>query len=372
MSAEQVSVGILGIGSYLPPTVRTNDFWPDGFVESIEKKKKADFLAIDKSSQGESTVIPPEIKEAMAQLRGDPFFGARRRHVISDEAETSDMEAEAALRAMRSAKVRPDEIDLVMVHSLVPDRLMPSNAPALQAKCELVNAAAWSLDVSCASMQAQLVTAAALIRSRVYRKILLVQSQAASRVLDYSTPGSTALGDAAAAVVVGETPPGTGLLGHWMRTDGSLRDGVVFATIIDGQPHRRWDKLGGPTCFASFDVDVGKRAGLRSTEFCREACQGALADAGLNLDDVALYVGNQSLGWLVDACRRGLGLPPERAIDTFAEVANIGAVAILFNLERAWRSGRLKAGDVTLLYSPGAGFTRAAVVYRWVEPNTAP
>jgi 3-oxoacyl-[acyl-carrier-protein] synthase-3 len=367
MSADK-PIGILGIASYLPPEVRTNDFWGQEFLQQIEKKKKNDFLAIDRSARGEANAIPREISEAMAALGDDPFFGAQKRHVISDEAETSDMEAEAARRALRSAGVRPDEIDLVIVHSLVPDRLMPSNAPALQAKCELTNAAAWSLDVSCASFQGQLVTAAALIRSGVYRKILLVQSQAASRVLDYSTPGSTALGDGAAAVVVGEVDEG-GLLGHWMRTDGSLRDGVVFATIIDGKPYRRWDKLGGPTCFSSFDVDVGKRAGLMSTQFCREACTEALTSCGLTLDDVKLYVGNQSLGWLVDACRRALGLPPERAIETFAQVANIGAVAIVYNLEQAWRAGRLESGDVTLLYSPGAGFTRAAVVYRWVPPR---
>jgi 3-oxoacyl-[acyl-carrier-protein] synthase-3 len=86
------------------------------------------------------------------------------------------------------------------------------------------------------------------------------------------------------------------------------------------------------------------------------------------MKDVALYVGNQSVGWFVDACRRGLGLPADKAIDTFGEVANIGAAAVLFNLERAHRTGRLKDGDVVLIYSPGAGFTRAAVAYRWKAP----
>jgi 3-oxoacyl-[acyl-carrier-protein] synthase-3 len=271
---------------------------------------------------------------------------------------------------MAAAGVGPRDIDLVLIHSLTPDRLMPSNGPAVQAKCELVNAAAWSVDVSCASFQPQLVAAAALIRSGMYRRILLVQSQAASRVVDYSTPGSTALGDGAAAAVVGEVPAGYGLLGHWFRTDGRLRDGVVFAPVVEGEPqHRWWDKNGGPTCFTSFDLQIGKSAGLRSTAFCREACLGALDAAKLSVDDVALYVGNQTLGWLVDACRRALGLPAEKAFETFSEVANIGAVAVPFNLERAHQTGRLRDGDVILMYSPGAGFTRAAAVYRWRAPR---
>lgn len=365
--AESLSVGILGIGSYLPPHVRTNDFWPSSFTDNVEQKRNKDFLAIERSASGQKAEIAPEIAAAMAALGSDPFFGARRRHVLADDGETSDMEAEAARRAMRNAGVRPDEIDLLIVHSLVPDKLMPSNAPALQAKLELVNATAWSLDVSCASFQPALVTAAALIRSGVYRRILLVQSQAASRVVDYATPGSTALGDAAAAVVVGEVPTGYGLLGHWFRTDGTLREGVVFATMVDGKPERRWDRHSGPVCFSSFDLDVGKRAGLLSTEFCREACSNALGEAGLTIDDVKLYIGNQSLGWLVDACRRALNLPLERAFDTFADVANIGAVAIAYNLEQAIARKRLQDGDVALLYSPGAGFTRAALVYRWFD-----
>src|SRR5205823_6471493 len=129
---------------------------------------------------------------------------------IDEHAETSDMEAEAARRAMRSAGVTPDRIDLVMVHSLTPDLLMPSNAPAVQAKCELVNATAWSVDVSCSSFQAQLLNAYALIKSGVYRNILLVQSQAASRVIDLESAGSTAFGDGASAVVVGEVREGYG------------------------------------------------------------------------------------------------------------------------------------------------------------------
>ena len=360
-------VGLLGIGTYLPPGVRGNDFWGQRIVDGFEERRKRDFLAIEQSASGQRNAIPSEIAEAMAALGHDPFFGAKKRHVLADDAESSDMEAEAGRRAMRAAGVRPDEIDLVMVHSLTPDQLMPSNAPAVQAKCELTNAAAWSLDMSCSSFQGQLVTAAALIKSGVYKKILIVQSQAASRVIDYQLPGSTALGDGAAAAVVGEVRSG-GLVSHYLRTDGSLRNAVVFATMIDGRPERRWDKHSGPVCFSTFDTDVGKSAGLRSTEFCRDACHGALAAAGRTIDDVKLYIGNQSLGWLVDACRRALGLPPERAIDTFAEVANIGAVAILFNLQRALEQRRLASCDLVLLYSPGAGFTRAALVYRLGEP----
>jgi 3-oxoacyl-[acyl-carrier-protein] synthase III len=190
-------------------------------------------------------------------------------------------------------------------------------------------------------------------------------------VIDLDTAGSTAFGDAAAAVVVGEVPEAYGLRGHWLRTDGGLRDGVVITPVCDGMPQRRWDRSPAQPVFTSFNKDLGKVTGLRSTEYCEEACAGALASAGLEMKDVALYVGSQSLGWLVDACRRRLGLPAEKAFDTFREVAGIGAVAVPFNLQRAAQAGKLGDGDIILMYSPGSGFTRAALVYRWNSPGVA-
>jgi len=370
-NAETTGVGILGYGSFLPPTVRDNSYWAPLFekVARLERSHEKDILAIERRNDGERAKLPAEIAEAIAAMADDPYRGSRYRHVIADDADVADMEVEAARRALRDAGVRPDEIDLVLVNSMVPDRIMPSDAPAVQARCELVNASAWSLDVGCASFQPHLITAAAMIRSGMCRYVLVVLSSAASRVMDYDVPSSIAFGDGASAVVVGAVPSGFGLLGHWMRTDGTLREGVVFAPVTDGQPVRRWDRCAGPTRLCSFDVDVGKEAGRRSTQFCREASEGALRSASLSIGDVDLYVGNQSLGWLVDACRRGLGLRADQAFDTFAEVGNIGAAAVPFNLERARAAGRVRHGDLVLTYSPGAGLTRASAVYRFYDRN---
>lgn len=349
----------------MPKTIRGNDYWPAAFRQRGEQVCRKDVIAVDRNSQGGRPEMPPAVAAAIAALGDDPFHGARLRHVIDDGAEVSDMEAEAVRRALRAAGTRPDEIGLVMVSSTVPDCLLPSNGPAIQAKCELVNATAWSVELGCASIQPQLVAAAALLRDGVCSRAMIVASTATSRIVDYAEPVSALLGDGASAAVIGPLPPGHGLLGQWMRTDGSLRDGVVHAPVVDGKPQRRWDRVAGPIRATSFDLDVAKTAGRRAAEFCREACHGALAAAGLDLKDVSLFVSNQVTGWFVDACRRALDLPEGRAVNTFPEVGNIGAAAVIYNLARAQRDGRLKDGDVVLMYSQGAGLTRVAAVYRW-------
>ncbi len=368
-AAPVKGVGILGFGFHLPAQIRENDFFAEALRTHASAQRARDILSIDRTTSGLATELPSEIAAAMAPLKDDPFRGARRRRVIDPVMEPSDMEAEACRRAMHNAGVSPKDIDVVMVASLVPDRLHPSNGPAVQDKCGLSNASAWGFELGCASFQPHLVAATALIRAGMYQRILLVYSCAVSRVLDYSTLTSTAFGDGAVAVVVGEVPAGHGMLGHYARTDGSLREGVNYCPIVKGKPEPRWYEHEGPVRFCAVHPESGKRAGMLSTWFCKDACQGALASAGVDLGQVKLFVANQSIGWLVDACRRSLGLPAELAIDTFAEIGNIGAAAIPYNLHRAFLQGRIKDGDLALLYSPGAGLTRAAVVYRFVAPK---
>lgn len=364
-------VGILGIGVALPPRVRDNSFWDGVLAPRDERQRRGDVLAVERRADGAPTDMPPEIAESIGALGDDLFRGAKLRHVIDDGVATSDLEAEAGRAALADAGVDPSQIDLLLVHSLLPDRLVPSNAPAVQHKLGLRRAVAWSLDAGCASFQAQLVSASALVRTGTFRHVLIVQSHTGTRAVDPKTPTSTNFGDGAAAAVIGEVPRGFGLLGHYARTDGSLREGIVLAPVASGAPVSEWwTPHGGAFQLASFATDSGKTAGLRAAEFCREACHGALRDAGISLDRVDLFVGNQSVGWFVDACRRALGLPPERTIDTFAEIANVGDAAILFNLLAARAGKRLRHGDILLLYSPSAGFTRTAAVVRWSSRST--
>jgi 3-oxoacyl-[acyl-carrier-protein] synthase III len=257
------------------------------------------------------------------------------------------------------------------VHSLLPDRLIPNNGPAVQVKAGLSNAVAWSVDVGCGSLHAHVAIAASLVQSGLFRCPVVVQSSCWSRFIDVSQPNSVGFGDAATAAVLGPAPAGHGLLSHHAKTDGTLRDGIVFAPMHDGVAQPRWwdATAAGPVRMTSFDVGAGKAAGQRATELCRLACDAALADAGVGIDDIALFLCNQSTGWFVGACRRALGISAEKSLDTFAEIANVNESALLYNLIVAERAGRLKNGDLILMYSPSAGFTRSALVYRWWRPK---
>lgn len=339
--------------------MRTNGFFAAHRRDDDERRENV--LALNGT---QSAPVPPEISEAMRRAGGDPFQGAVVRHVIGDDALTSDMEVEAARRALHASGTSPSEVDVLMVHSLTPDLLYPSNAPAVQDKCGLTRASAWAFDAGCASSVLGLDMAAGLVRGGVARRVLLVCSGAPSRTVAPSDPAAPIFGDGAAALVIGEVPAGRGLLGAYQRTDGAFRDAATTLVVAHGRPERAWFKHEGAIRYASLDPARGRESGVRQIEFCREACEHALERAGLSLDDVALFTGAQTVGWQPDVLCRGVGLPVERCFETFAEVGNLGAVTMPFNVERALATGRVQRGDVVLAYTPGAGFTSAAAVLR--------
>jgi 3-oxoacyl-[acyl-carrier-protein] synthase III len=361
-----MSAGLLGFGSALPELVRTNDFWNGRLHARDEKKPHRDMLALERSSRGETTSLAPEIAEAIADLRDDsPFRGAKLRRVVTEGETSSDLEARALRAALADAGVAPERVDLLIVSSILPDFINPMNGPALQHKCGLSNAAAWSVEAACASLPVQLLTAASLVEQGAFETIAIVQSHVASPILDLTDPISPGFGDGAAAALVGRVPDGYGLLGHYMKTDGRYREGIVFVPAREGRPERKWwEACDEPWSIRTFALDMAKASGMKAVDFCREASTGALQRAGLAIDDVSLFLCNQSVSWFVGACRRGLGLPADKALSSFEEVANIGAAAILHNLSIVRKQGRVQAGDVILMYAPAAGFTRTAVVYR--------
>lgn len=366
---SRVNAGILGLGAYLPEIVRTNDHWPPELRARDEERRKRDMLDVARSASGKANTMVREIAEGQASVANDPFKGAVKRHVIPDSMEPSDMEAEAGRRAIADSGVPKEAIDAVFVHSLQPDLLHPSNAPAVQDKIGLPNAVGIAIDNGCCSQIVAMALGRAMIESGRFKNILVVSSSAASRTVEIDFPAAPIFGDGASAYVLGPVPEGYGVMGQFLHTNGAFRDAVVHATFVNGQPERAWYKHAGLIRLTTFAPDMGRETGLRQVEFCKEAAGAALAEANLGFGDIDFFFGPQSVAWLNGALAASLGLPPEKTLDTFPEVANLGSVTLSFNLLTALQKGRVKDGDRVVAYSPGAGLTRAAVVFRHYKKN---
>ena len=359
---------IRGLGAAFPPTVRLNDAWPKDFGQRLKEQSKRDFTTLEVAKDGSGVRLDSAISTAMAPYIDDPFRGAVRRRVLAPGETASELEALAARRALDDAGVKAKDVDLAFIVSHLPDLAQPTNGPALQANVGLERAMVLSADVACASFLAHWVLADGLLRTGAARTILAVQSVTMSRFLDLNLPASVHMGDgASAAVFTLADEDGRGMMSHWARTDGSLRDAIVLTYADErGVPSRTFDRDSGrPLTFTTLDPEVGKRAGIISAKWCREASLAALELAGHGIGDIAYFFGPQSIKWLPDACRLSLGLEKEQAPDSYDEVANISASTIPYNLLLAREQGLLREGTLLLLYAPGVGMHRIASVVRW-------
>src|SRR5262249_9010243 len=120
-ASMNTSIGILGVGAYLPPEIRRNDWWPEHVVRAWQEKavrrlerSRAEF-AKEKRPGAKVTM------DAIAALADDPFQGGRERRVMPEGMRASDMETRAAREAISNAGISKDEIDVVLSYVICPD-----------------------------------------------------------------------------------------------------------------------------------------------------------------------------------------------------------------------------------------------------------
>lgn len=115
------------------------------------------------------------------------------------------------------------------------------------------------------------------------------------------------------------------------------------------------------------DHEAGRISSSRAVSLCREACEAVLTNCGYSAKDVAFFACSQPTAWFAAACAESLGIAPERATDTFDSYAHLMPASAPLNLWAARNAGKLRAGDLVLIYTPGAGFIQASALLRWAS-----
>jgi 3-oxoacyl-[acyl-carrier-protein] synthase III len=163
---------IVGAGTWLPDTVRTNDAWPESFVRRGHAQGDRTFNDIPPS---EDPVAQALVERHLAAEATDPFLGASHRHVADASTAAVEAEANAALHALRDADIAPADVDLLLSYSVVPDRFQPTG-PSVAHRIGAHRAHAVGIDTACASSIAQLEIARAYVTAGLAKVVLLVQS----------------------------------------------------------------------------------------------------------------------------------------------------------------------------------------------------
>lgn len=353
------AAGILGLGSYLPPTVRTNAWWPPEEVARWHERM-AHRATQPAPPTADLTSGAARTLAAMAAYADDPFRGAIERRVMDPEMTSSEMEANAAREALAHADVRPDQIDVILSQTPVPEHLMVNGATithrllGLPRRCMAIGT-----EGACNAFALHASLAAALIRSGQARHVLSVHSSAITRVHGPVQPHSAWWGDGAAAAVFGPVADDRGLLAAIHNADGSRCDALVL-----GVPDHAWWDDGAITTHAVNRISTRDML-MGMVDRGGEAITAALAAAGVTTAEVGYYASHQSTPWLTRATAAQAGLDHARTLVTFPRLANMNSVNVPYILSEGVRTGALADGDLAVTFSGGLGETWSSLVFRW-------
>ncbi|MDH4145028.1 MAG: ketoacyl-ACP synthase III [Acidimicrobiia bacterium] len=270
--------------------------------------------------------------------------GIKERHIGGS---TASLASEAGAKAMAAAGVTADDIDLVILATTSPDRMVPATSATVQGTLGL-KCGAFDVNSACTGWVSGLIAAHGIINlGGSVDRVLVIGSETLSRIVDWDDRSTAILfaDGAGAAVLEGVDGPGQ-LLGWHMGADGN-GEGLLYCDhggclIMDGKGIYR------------MAVRVMVESSMRSLEM-----------AGLTPADVDFVVPHQANLRIIEAANQRLGIPMDRCSIVLDHTGNTSSATVPTALEDALRKGRIKDGDVVLFVGFGAGMTWASALVRW-------
>lgn len=332
---------ITSTGSYVPGIkVHNNYYLTNIFFDSDGKKpERSNNDIIEKSKEIKCIEKSPDIPDDLAK---------------------SDMAFQAAENALKNTD--RESLDYIIVGQnfgdigtyAIQDSMLPSIAASVKHKLKIKNPYTVAFDVlfGCPGCLQNIILADYYIKSGAAKKILVIGAEMLSLLSDPHDIDSMIYADGAGATLVEATDQNAGILSHGSRSDNPKRNGSDLSTTM-------------------YEHDIYTYAVKTVPELVRQC----LNKIGLSLRDVKkifIQQANQKMG--EDILKQLFKLYQEKnipqdlmpmIISKFGD-SSVATLPTLFDLiaRRNLESHELKAGDVTVFASIGAGMNTNAIVYR--------
>ncbi len=255
--------------------------------------------------------------------------------------------AAAGAEALAEAGVAAADVDLIVLATTSNEDLMPAAAPRVAAVLGAADAACYDVNSACTGFLSAVSVACGQIESGRAVNVLVIGADLMMPLTDPDDRGTAAVfADGAGAVLMrGTLESRVGPI--VLRSDGEKADLIRIDRndlIIRMQGHETF----------RYAVDL-----------MSESTVEAVALAGLQLDDIDLFVYHQANARILRAVGERLSLVPDRVINSIAKLGNTSAATIPLALAEAKRTGHLRQGARVLLGAFGAGVSWGATVIEW-------
>jgi 3-oxoacyl-[acyl-carrier-protein] synthase-3 len=323
--------------------VATGRFAPEREVTNDELRERFD-------------PVVPEFVDKM-----EAGSGIRTRRWAPEEWATSDVALPAARQALERAKLRAEDVDLIILGTDSPDYITPATSVVLQHKLGARNAGTFDVGCACASFPTGLAIGSGMIATNpAINTVLVVGVYLMHRLADPDDPMIFFYGDGAGAAVL---------------RPGGEPGFITSAFQADGAYNRHWGIYACGTAEPATEEAV--RAGRTRVRMLERyppeinhegwprLVRRLAADGGFAVSDIDLAIFTQVRKPSIELVMEDLGLPAERTHTVMEKWGYTGSACVGMALDDAVEAGKLDDGDLLVLIGSGVGYNQAGAAFRW-------
>ena len=185
-----------------------------------------------------------------------------------------------------------------------------------------------------------------MISSGMYKNVLVIATEAYSKITDYNHRNCVFFGDGAGAVVLGHSDKG------WIHTElqsnGSGTGDTGFNCPLDKKyttiPNEVWNQAVG---------------------VLPDSINSVLNNTNLSASDISLFVPHQASINMLKLIASKVGIPEDKVKTVMHKYGNIAGASIPIAFDEARKNNEVSKGDTLLFTAIGSGWSWGSIVINY-------
>lgn len=322
-------VRIIGVGSYVPPKVVTND--------DLSK-----------------------IVDTNHEWILDRTGICERR--VSEGEDTSSIAYKAAVDALKKANITGEDLDLIIVATITPDSFIPSVACMLQKMIGAKNSTAFDISAACTGFIYSLEVAENLIKGGKYKRALVVGAETLSKIVDWTDRSTCILfGDGAGACIIEAVKESDSkIINTYSISDGEKWSALTTGANDVKSPFSKQENI------KNKHIQMNGREVFKfATSVMVDSVKKVLEGTKYSLEDIDYVVPHQANLRIIDYAAKKLSIPREKFYVNLDRFGNTSSASIPIALSDMYNQGKLETGNLIVLVGFGGGLTCGATLIKW-------
>ena len=251
---------------------------------------------------------------------------------------------------------------MIILATTTPDYIAQGAACIVQNKLGLTTIPCFDLNAACTGFIYGLEVAYSLVKSGLYKNVLVIGAETLSRIIDMQNRNTCVLfGDGAAAAIVGQVEEGYGFLGLSIGAEGE--DDMILKVPAGGSKKPNDEETVKNR--ENFVVMKGQEVFKFAVRVLPKVTLEALKKAKLNVQDLSMIFPHQANLRIIESAAKRMKFPLEKFYMNLSRYGNTSSASVGIALGEAIEKGLIKKGDNIALTGFGGGLTYGSVIIKW-------